>query len=144
MKLTEITVKREKKAGMEKPGCCTLAEGQGILEDYHSGGGERELCLLSDEVPGLMAEMDYKGLCMRRYKANFLVDGLAEGHLRKGDLLELGNAVIEITMVKRCFDNCALVRESAACPLKDGGLFARVVKGGTVCVGDLVRHMNPS
>ena len=144
MKLTKIAVKREKRARIETPACCMLAESEGILEDYHSGGGARELCLLSAEVPDLMAEMDYKGLCMRRYKANLLIEGLSGEHLQTEDLLEIGDAVIEITATKRCFDNCVLVRERAACPLKDGGLFARVVRSGTACMGDSVNRVYPT
>lgn len=135
MTLTGMRIQKTENAPYEECTCCHLLTGKGISEDHHAGGGKKELSLLHADVPEQMMNMEYKGLCMRRFSANLLVEGLPS-HLNLGDRLSVGAAVIEITMKKHCFDECALVQDQTPCPLKGGSLFARVVKSGEVCIGD--------
>lgn len=104
-----------------------------------AGDGEdnRQISLLPGEAREAVERMGKRGLCMERFYANLEIAGLPA--LESGQRLTAGDAVLEVTDVrKKCFPECLLVREGADCPLKTGCRFARVVRGGTVAVGDAV------
>jgi MOSC domain-containing protein YiiM len=51
----------------------------------------------------------------------------------------MGEAELEITQIgKECHDRCAIYRAAGDCVMPREGIFARVVRGGTVATGDPV------
>ncbi|MDL2258050.1 hypothetical protein LJC42_02680 [Eubacteriales bacterium OttesenSCG-928-K08] len=118
-----------------------LVEGIGMKDEPHQNS-ERQLSLIGASALDQVEQMGKRGLCMHRYYANIVIDGLEGGMLKKGDVLRIGQARVQITQVgKRCFDECVQVQEgtSADCPLHTC-LFAKVLSGGTVNAGDLVQQ----
>ena len=118
----------------------TLLAGEGIEGDYHLGG-ERQVCLWDSAAKKDMQQLGYRGLCMRRFSANVLLNGLRDAHIHAGDTLRFGNAAIRITHVgKHCFpDACELAHENIACPLQCC-MYGVVRNGGVITVGDVIVH----
>lgn len=139
MILAGINIQRDEKSPFESVDKCDLRPGEGIVQDCHSGTGEREISVVSAQVPSLMKEMEYRGLCMRRFFANLVIEGFAAAQPDTDDILSIGSAKIQISRAKkRCFAECSLVQEKADCPLKKGCAFAFVVQEGKITVGEEV------
>ena len=62
-----------------------------------------------------------------------------------GDRLELGQARLEVTQIgKECHSRCAIFEQAGDCVMPREGIFARVLKGGEIKVGDCVRVVKTS
>ena len=56
-----------------------------------------------------------------------------------GTLLRAGEALLEITQIgKACHHGCAIFQKMGDCIMPREGVFARVLRGGTVKVGDVI------
>ena len=61
-----------------------------------------------------------------------------------GDRIRVGEAVLEISQVgKECHDRCAIYFRAGDCVMPREGVFARVIRGGKVAPGDVVRREKP-
>lgn len=110
-------------------------EGFGIVGDAHAGPWHRQVSLLSIEMirsfgpfePGDFAE-------------NITTEGVDLRRLKVGDRVEVGEAVLIVTQKgKECHDSCEIKRLVGRCVMPKEGVFARVLKGGRIKVGDRVR-----
>jgi cyclic pyranopterin phosphate synthase len=115
-----------------------LNENLGLEGDFHAQGGDRQVSLLCAETRDLLILQKEKGLCFSRFKENITIRGIDYGLLRSGVRLEAG-AVLEITgETKSCYEECSLYEAGKRCPLSGMSLFAKVIKGGIIHVGDKV------
>jgi cyclic pyranopterin phosphate synthase len=115
-----------------------LNENLGLEGDFHAQGGDRQVSLLCAETKDLLVQQKEKGLCFSRFKENITIRGIDCGLLRLGTRLEAG-AVLEITgETKSCYEECSLYKAGKRCPLSGMSLFAKVIKGGIMRVGDKV------
>lgn len=111
----------------------------GIVGDSHFGPGDRQVAIMSSEGMAEVAGDLKKGLCYKRYKPNIAIDGFSVKGLKKGHVIKIGEAELEITMFKECFPKeCELPGQRFICPLRRSAAFAKVVKDGTVKIGDEV------
>jgi len=116
-----------------------LIEGLGIEGDRHMGT-ERQLSICTAEARRWMEAQSKEGLCFGRFRENILLEGLVAAALTNGDVLLLGDTVVEILASgKYCFPQCRLFSDQTPCPLSEGVIFAAVLQGGTVSLGDAVR-----
>ncbi len=54
--------------------------------------------------------------------------------------LELGEALVEVTQIgKECHSHCAIYHQAGDCVMPREGIFVRVLKGGRVAPGDVVK-----
>lgn len=73
---------------------------------------------------------------------NLVVRGLDLDRLRIGDRIRIADAVLELTQFgKECHDRCHIYQAMGDCIMPRHGVFARVLKGGDVRVGDPVAAM---
>ena len=134
-------------AGKEMPEA-RLIENLGLEGDRHAKGGERQISLLLSECREQITNEKETGLCLARFKENINIRFLDPAAIKPGIHLEIGEAeqkvVLEITgEIKRCFNECALYQAGKPCPLAGQNLFAKVLKGGVIRVGDGVTLINP-
>ncbi len=116
-----------------------LKENHGLVGDRHSTPGDKQLSLFSSEGRGKIETIEADGLCVRRFYENLTIKDLVVGKLSIGQELIIGEAILQITSIgKRCFPECNIVKRSESCSLKRGVVFAKVILGGTVRVGDQV------
>ena len=137
-----IAVCTSESKGMKKKdvGRARLTADHGIDGDGHAGPGDRQISLLSlasidkmraaglDVGPGDFAE-------------NFAIEGIDLCSLPIGTVLQLGDSVeLEITKIgKVCHERCAIYYQAGDCVMPREGVFAIVLKGGEVAVGDSAR-----
>jgi len=91
-----------------------------------------------------IAKMKAKGLSVGPgdFAENITVEGIALVHLRVGDRLRSGEALLEITQIgKECHDRCAIYYQAGDCVMPKEGVFARVLRGGTLRAGDPVEKV---
>ena len=112
----------------------------GIEGDAHSGPWHRQVSLLALESIRKMVE---KGLEVGPgdFGENLTTEGLELVSLPIGATLAVGDEVLlEVTQIgKECHDRCAIYHQAGDCVMPREGIFARVVRGGTVRVGDEIR-----
>jgi len=116
-----------------------LKEDYGLVGDCHAGDPVRQVSLLPLESVLGMRE---RGLDVGpgSFAENLTIEGLDFSQLREGVRLQAGEAVLEISQLgKECPEPCEVSRRIGVCIMPREGVFARVVKGGRVRVGDELR-----
>ena len=108
----------------------------GIEGDAHAGHWHRQVSLLSQEkidafrARGAQVEPGAFG-------ENLVVSGIDFRQLPVGTRLRSGDVLMEITQIgKECHSHCAIYRATGDCIMPREGVFARVLTGGTLRVGD--------
>lgn len=117
-------------------GQCELVENYGLKGDAHAGDWHRQVSLLSyDRVEAFRAT----GATVDdgAFGENLLVSGIDFKVLPVGTLLHCGKVLLEITQIgKECHAHCEIYRQVGDCIMPREGVFARVLKGGVISVGD--------
>lgn len=136
-----IAVCQSKKKGTPKRniGSGILKEGYGLENDAHGGDWHRQVSLLSIEQIGTMKEIGLE-VDAGSFAENLTTEGFDLDSVAVGDRLKVGDsAVLEITQIgKECHTRCAIYHKVGKCIMPKRGVFARVIKGGEVKVGDPV------
>ncbi|MBU8933510.1 MAG: MOSC domain-containing protein [candidate division Zixibacteria bacterium] len=116
-----------------------LAENFGIVGDAH-GGSERQISLLPFEAFAEVRE-HIPQIKPGDFAENITTCGLDMSSVSIGDRLSIGASVkLVITQIgKKCHDGCYIKEAVGDCIMPRIGLFARIVAGGTVRVGDTIR-----
>ena len=135
-----------KKTGMRKKdvGEGLFLENFGIEGDAH--GNEkthRQVSLLAMESIEKMQEM---GLDVGPgdFAENLTTEGIDLLSLPLGTKIIIGNEVIlEISQHgKECHAPCAIYRQAGTCVMPTEGIFGKVVAGGKVKTGDMIKRIN--
>ena len=134
-KIRAVCISREKGTPKENVGSGMLVEGFGLEGDAHGGNWHRQVSLLSgDKID------EFRKKIWVEYGAfgeNLVVDGLDFRNLPVGSRFGTGDAVLEMTQIgKECHSDCIIRQKTGDCIMPREGVFARVLKGGKVSVGD--------
>lgn len=116
-----------------------LVPGWGIQGDAHAGSGHRQVSLLALES---VKKMQQRGLVIGpgAFAENITTQFIQLATLRVGDRVRIADAELEITQVgKECHSRCAIYESAGDCVMPREGVFARVVSGGMIRVGDPVK-----
>ena len=78
------------------------------------------------------------------FAENITTAGLKLWELSLGTRLAVGKqALLEVTQIgKECHDRCAIYHQVGDCVMPKEGIFARVLRGGTVKPGDNIRILS--
>lgn len=115
-----------------------LVPGHGIVGDAHAGDWHRQVSLLAQESVDTMRGLGL-ALSAGDFAENINTEGIALKTLPVGTLLAAGDALLEVTQIgKECHSDCEIRRRTGRCVMPTEGIFARVVRGGTVRAGDAV------
>ncbi|MBN1685369.1 MAG: MOSC domain-containing protein [Spirochaetales bacterium] len=104
----------------------------GIAGDAHAGPWHRQVSLLADED---IETMRGKGIDLNHgdFAENITTRGIALAELPVGTRLCLGDCELEVTQIgKECHHGCAIFQAVGDCVMPRKGIFARVLKGGTI------------
>jgi MOSC domain-containing protein YiiM len=120
-----------------------LRKGHGIEGDAHAGNWHRQVSLLGDEsvdkVRHLLPE-----ILPGAFAENILTRGLVLYELPVGTRLRVGETLLEVTQIgKECHADCAIRRQPGDCVMPREGVFAVVVKEGSVRPGDGIEVVPP-
>ncbi len=113
-----------------------LIEDYGIQKDAHVGNWHRQISLLSyDKVEAFRQ----KGAQVSdgAFGENLLVEGIDFKTLKTGTRLCCSDVILEMTQIgKECHSHCEIYKQIGDCIMPREGVFARVIKGGIIKVGD--------
>jgi len=111
----------------------------GIVGDAHAGNWHRQVSLLASEAIEKAGKI---GMTLRPgdFAENITTDGIDLDALKIGSRLKLGKtAEIEITQFgKNCHGRCEIFKQLGECIMPRRGVFARVIKGGNINIGDTI------
>jgi len=133
------TTKGVRKTNVEQ---ALLRVEHGIEGDAHAGDWHRQVSLLASES---IAKMQAAGLDVGAgdFAENLTTSGIDLCSLPVGSRLRVGGDVLlEITQIgKICHERCAIYYQAGDCVMPREGIFARVLEGGVIRVGDPVRRL---
>lgn len=149
-KIISINISKEKGAVKKPAGKAILRRNWGLVGDAHAGLSHRQVSLLGIENIRKFISQSAK---LRRSKnvkfkvgpgdfaENITTGGFDLNGLRIGTKLKLGSrAVIKITQRgKECHTNCEIRKLIGNCIMPEEGLFAKVISGGKIRVGDPIK-----
>ena len=111
----------------------------GIIGDAHSGNWHRQVSLLGIESIDKMIAKGAK-VTPGNFAENITTEGIDLCALEIGSKLKLGSGVeLEITQFgKECHSGCEIFEQIGDCIMPREGIFARVLKSGSISVGDTI------
>ena len=138
--VTAVCVSKEKGTAKHDVGKAKIVDGYGLENDAHGGPWHRQVSLLSEESIQKMAD---KGLDVFPgiFAENITVRGIDLPKLPVGIWLRIGEEVIlEVTQIgKECHAGCAVFQQVGQCIMPKEGIFGKVIRGGKVKRGDVIR-----
>lgn len=111
----------------------------GIVGDAHAGDWHRQVSLLATESVDKMRRI-FPDIPVGAFAENILTERLQLSTLPVGTKLAVGECLLEITQIgKECHKDCAIRRQVGDCVMPREGVFAIVLKEGTIRAGDVIR-----
>lgn len=113
-----------------------LIENFGLEGDAHGGNWHRQVSLLSYEKVRAFEE---KGISVEdgAFGENLLVQGFDFKNLPVGTRFRCGEVLLEMTQIgKECHSHCEIYQAVGDCIMPREGVFARVLHGGMIQIGD--------
>lgn len=136
-KIIAISVSEKKGVRKHNVDSVVLKEDFGIVGDAHAGTPKRQVSLLAIES---VEKMRAKGLKVNPgdFAENITTEGIDLLGLNLGERLTLGaDVVLELSQIgKECHTRCNIYYQAGDCVMPKEGIFAKVVKGGEIKVGD--------
>ena len=135
-KLVGINISDIRGVGKKPVDSAVMIAGFGIDGDAHAGNWHRQISLLGLEK---IEEFKAKGgnVSPGDFGENLIVEGFNLRSLPVGTLIKIGDAELKMTQIgKECHSHCAIYKMVGDCIMPREGVFAEVIKGGTVHVGD--------
>ena len=117
----------------------------GIIGDAHAGDWHRQISLLAEESVDTMRALSPISLDPGVFAENINTVGIDLKHLPVGTHLRIGETEVEVTQIgKECHNDCAIKKAVGKCVMPTEGIFAVVVREGTVCPGDEIEILEAS
>ena len=114
----------------------------GIVGDAHGGNWHRQVSMLSAEKIEAFRKkvwVDYGA-----FGENLVVEGFDFRTLPVTSRFAIGDVVLEMTQIgKECHNDCVIKQQTSECIMPREGVFARVIAGGEIRVGDEVTLLPP-
>lgn len=133
-----IAVCISEKKGVQKKnvGSARFIEDWGIENDAHAGKWHRQVSLLSHDR---VEEFRARGAVVDNgaFGENLVVSGFDFKNLPVGTKFRCNDVLLEMTQIgKQCHAHCEIYKVMGDCIMPREGVFARVLHGGTISVGD--------
>ena len=135
-RVTAVNISREKGTPKREVPEIQLRLRHGIVGDAHAGDWHRQISLLAQESVDRMRGLGVD-LPPGIFAENINTEGICLTALPVGTRLQIGETVVEVTQIgKECHNDCAIRRITGTCVMPTEGIFAIVVREGTVRKGD--------
>ena len=142
-KLIAICTSEKKGTQKQQVETAMLRENHGIEGDAHAGNWHRQVSLL-----GLEKIEDFRArgaeVKFGAFGENLVIEGFDFRNLPVGTRFRIGDVLLEMTQIgKECHTHCAIYHMVGDCIMPREGVFAKVVHGGAIKVGDEVVQIEP-
>jgi MOSC domain-containing protein YiiM len=111
----------------------------GIENDAHAGSWHRQVSLISYEK---IEAFNAKGAQVEdgAFGENLIVEGIDFRTLPVGTRFQCNEVLLELTQIgKECHSHCQIYDKMGECIMPREGVFTRVLQGGTIKIGDVMR-----
>jgi MOSC domain-containing protein YiiM len=139
MKIVSIATSKKKGTRKTQVDEANLIVEHGLEGDAHAGPWHRQVCFLAEES---IEKARKQGLDVTfgDFAENISTIGIDWPSIPVGTRVTLGESVlVEITQIgKVCHKKCAIYYQAGDCIMPREGVFARVLEGGTIRLGDSV------
>jgi len=139
MKIVSIAFSKKKGTRKECVDRAEIVEDHGLKGDAHAGPWHRQVSFLASESinKARAAGLD---VTFGDFAENIATEGINWPKIPVGSRFKLGRSVVvEITQIgKECHKKCAIYYQAGDCIMPREGVFARVLKGGTIICGDTI------
>jgi len=118
-----------------------LREDYGLVGDAHADCcTHRQVSLLAVESINRMQALGFR-VGLGDFAENLTTEGIDLVSLPVGTWLSIeGRVILEVTQIgKECHTGCAVFRQVGKCIMPKEGVFARVIRGGSVKPGDTIK-----
>ncbi len=139
MKVESIAISKKKGTKKESVNEAVVIADHGLSGDAHAGNWHRQVSFLSMESIE-QAKSEGLSVTFGSYAENIATSGIDWPTVPVGSRLTIGDqVVVEITQIgKECHRKCAIYYQAGDCIMPREGVFGRVLKGGTIRVGDTI------
>ncbi len=141
-----VAISISKKKGIPKTNVqlAKLIKNFGIDGDVHAGNWRRQVSILALESIDKMRAKGLPNLRPGAFAENITTEFLELSNLEVGTKLKLGREVIlEITQIgKECRSKCAIFYKVGDCVMPREGIFAKVIQGGEIFIGDEIQILS--
>ncbi|MCD8039403.1 MAG: MOSC domain-containing protein [Lachnospiraceae bacterium] len=135
-KIRAVCISEKKGTAKKNIGKCMLIENHGLENDSHAGNWHRQVSLLSHEAVEAFRKRG-ASVADGAFGENLLVEGFDFKTYPVGTRFRCNDVILEITQIgKQCHSECEIFHQVGDCIMPREGVFARVLHGGTICVGD--------
>lgn len=137
-KIEAICISEEKGTAKHTVDICRVIEGHGLENDAHAGNWHRQVSLLSLER---IEEFRNKGALapFGCFGENLVVSGVDFTAFPVGSRFISGDVLLEMSQIgKECHTRCQIFHSMGECIMPTQGVFAVVLRGGTLRLGDPV------
>jgi MOSC domain-containing protein YiiM len=137
-KVVAVNVSERKGTRKNNIGKVKVLKNFGLEGDAHAGNWHRQVSLLAQESIDKMRSL---GLVLfpGDFAENITTSGIDLLALDVGTKIKIGNVVLEITQKgKECHLGCEIRKLVGDCIMPKEGVFAKVVEGGEIQVGDQI------
>ncbi|MCR5651157.1 MAG: MOSC domain-containing protein [Lachnospiraceae bacterium] len=138
-KIRAVCISEKRGTAKHEVPSAVFVEGRGIENDAHAGDWHRQVSLLSAMR---VDEFNEKGAGVTNgdFGENLVVEDIDCKNLPVGSVLKVGDEVcLRMTQRgKECHTHCQVYQRMGDCIMPREGVFAEVLKGGTVRKGDAV------
>ena len=136
-KVTSVNISERKGEQKHPVSEVRLKLRHGIAGDAHAGDWHRQISLLAEESVDTMRLLSPVSLDAGVFAENINTAGIDLKRLPVGTRLRIGETEVEVTQIgKECHNDCAIKRAVGKCVMPTEGIFAVVVREGTVRPGD--------
>jgi len=133
----------EKKGTIKLPVKQIVLDKNGVLNDAHSGMSLRQVSLLARESIESFAKTANKHFEWGEFAENITTEGIELHTLGLLDRFKINDTELEVTQIgKTCHGKgCAIFTEVGSCIMPKEGIFARVIKEGSINDGDVIEYI---
>jgi MOSC domain-containing protein YiiM len=135
-KIIAVCISEKRGTAKKNIGSCELIENYGLKNDAHAGSWHRQVSLLSYDAVEKFKERGID-VAYGAFGENILAEGIDFKSYPIGTIFKCGDVTLEITQIgKKCHSECEIFRTAGDCIMPREGVFARVLSGGIISVGD--------
>ena len=139
-KVIAVNISAKKGTRKKNVGSSCLLVGLGLRDEARAAPGNRQVSLLAQESIDKMTRLGLK-VGPGDFAENLTTQGLDLLALPLGTRFRVGDGtLLEVTQIgKVCHTRCAIYYQAGDCVMPKEGIFAQVLEGGEIKVGDEIR-----